>query len=211
MAELLWHNAHRNSLRLFVDYCPGLILKQPYLLSERMAVIIKDINLDDSFVSGICAMTQYSIGQWFSGNVNLMYSYRRDRLNGYHDLSFNRNKFNFVISGSASVKLFRQHDLSAIVSPSLSSADISGAYDVSPSFMIDTRLQWFSNDKRWGVSLNGINLTNCRQKLTARNGNHNFTISHYVRFPSIMLTATYNIGDYKTTGHKTADISRMKH
>lgn len=208
MTELTWRNTNRNTMGFFVDYNSGYILRQPYLLQERPVVILKDMNADYRLTIGTYYTTQYSLGQWLNGNVNFVVNYRQDKREKYNDLSFDRNVVVVTVSGSVFMKLLRRYDLYAVINPSFSSKDIAGLYDISPLFRLDARLQWSSENKRWGFCLSGANITNCSRKLTANFGTFNFIIKN-VSSQSITLTATYNIGDYKTKSFKKADISRM--
>ena len=209
--NLMWQIKRRYTLMAFASLKPDYFVQLPYQTTDRMAVIMKETNFDYDNSFGLQASAIFSAGKWLNGNVFAVGTYKHDKSNHFFDLPFDRKKLSAILGGTASVKLCRTQDLRLILNPFYQSKAIQGIYNISPVFSMDAKLQWSSQDGRWGVRLNGSNIFNNRFDTRSVQGNQDYRMKVNYNWSSVTFAVVYKFGGYKEKSVKEVDTSRMGH
>ena len=209
--NLMWQIKRRYTLMAFASLKPDYFVQLPYQTTERMAVIMKEINFDYSNSYGLQASVIFNAGKWLNGNVFAVGTYKHDKSSNFFDLPFNRKKLSVILGGTASVKLSSTQDLRLILNPFYQTKAIQGVYDISPVFRMDAKLQWSSHDGKWGVRLNGSNIFNNRFDTRSVQGNQDYRMKINYNWASVTFAVIYKFGGYKEKNVKAVDTSRMGH
>lgn len=195
----------------FANLKPDYSVQLPYQTADRVAVIMKETNFDYSNSFGLQASAIFSAGKWLNGNVFAVGTYRHDKSNQFFDLPFNRKKLSAILGGTASVKLCKTQDLRLILNPFFQSKAIQGVYDISPIFRMNAKLQWSSNDGKWGLRLNGNNIFNYKYDTRSVQGNQDYRMKINNSWSTVTFAVVYKFGGYKEKKVKEVDTSRMGH
>lgn len=209
--SLMWQMKRRYTLTLSADLQPDYFTQLPYQTSDRMAVILKEINFDYNRTVMLNASAMFSAGKWLNGNVFAAGAYRHDKSSHFFDLPFDRRKLTAILGGTASIKLCRTQDLSLVLNPFFQSEALQGVYDIEPIFRVNATLRWNSKDGKWGLRVNGRNILNDKTKTRSVQGNQDFRMTVGQNWASVSLTAIYKFGGYKEKRVKEVDTSRMGH
>ena len=209
--NLMWQIKRRYTLMAFANLKPDYFVQLPYQTTDRMAVIMKEINFDYSNSYGLQASAIISAGKWLNGNVFAVGTYKHDKSRNFFDLPFDRKKLSVILGGTASVKLCSTQDLRLILNPFYQTKAIQGVYDISPIFSMDAKLQWSSYDGKWGVRLNGSNIFNNRFDTRSVQGNQDYRMKINYNWSSFTFAVIYKFGGYKEKTVKEVDTSRMGH
>lgn len=209
--NLMWQIKRRYTLMAFANLKPDYFVQLPYQTTDRMAVIMKEINFDYSNSYGLQASAIFSAGKWLNGNVFAVGTYKHDKSRNFFDLPFDRKKLSVILGGTASVKLCSTQDLRLILNPFYQTKAIQGVYDISPIFSMDAKLQWSSYDGKWGVRLNGSNIFNNRFDTRSVQGNQDYRMKINYNWSSFTFAVIYKFGGYKEKTVKEVDTSRMGH
>ena len=209
--NLMWQVKRRYTLMAFASLKPDYFVQLPYQTTDRMAVIMKEINFNYSNSYGLQASAIFSAGKWLNGNVFAVGTFKHDKSNHFFDLPFNRKKLSVILGGTASVKLCSTQDLRLILNPFFQSKAIQGVYDINPIFSMNAKLQWSSHDGKWGVRLNGSNIFNNRFDTHSVQGNQDYRMKVNYNWASFTLAVIYKFGGYKEKTVKEVDTSRMGH
>ncbi len=207
--SLMWQWQRRYTLVAFATLKPDNFVQLPYQPSDRMAVIMKEVNFDHRNSFGLQASAQYRAGQWLNGNAMLTAIYSEDKCDDFFDIPFDRSKVVWIASTTASALISPKANLRLMLNPFFQSDAIQGVYDISGMFSLTASLRWASGNGRWNVSLDGRNLTNRRYETVSRWRNQDFGMSVCQDWRTVSLTATYKFGDYKEKKRKVVDTSRM--
>ena len=209
--NLMWQIKRRYTLMAFANLKPDYSVQLPYQTADRVAVIMKETNFDYSNSFGLQASAIFSAGKWLNGNVFAVGTYRHDKSNQFFDLPFNRKKLSAILGGTASVKLCKTQDLRLILNPFFQSKAIQGVYDISPIFRMNAKLQWSSNDGKWGLRLNGNNIFNYKYDTRSVQGNQDYRMKINNSWSTVTFAVVYKFGGYKEKKVKEVDTSRMGH
>ena len=209
--NLMWQIKRRYTLMAFANLKPDYFVQLPYQTTDRMAVIMKEINFDYSNSYGLQASAIFSAGKWLNGNVFAVGTYKHDKSRNFFDLPFDRKKLSVILGGTASVKLCSTQDLRLILNPFYQTKAIQGVYDISPIFSMNAKLQWSSHDGKWGVRLNGSNIFNNRFNTRSVQGNQDYRMKINYNWSSFTFAVIYKFGGYKEKTVKEVDTSRMGH
>ncbi len=209
--SLMWQMKRRYTLTLSADLQPDYFTQLPYQTSDRMAVILKEINFDYNRTIMLNASAMFSAGKWLNGNVFAVGAYRHDKSGNFFDLPFDRKRLTAILGGTASVKLSQTQDLSLVLNPFFQSKAIQGVYDIEPIFRMNATLRWNSKDGKWGLRLNGRNIFNNKTETRSVQGNQDFRMTVGQSWASVSLSAIYKFGGYKEKRVKEVDTSRMGH
>ncbi len=208
--SLVWQIDRKYTLVAFVDINPDYFVQLPYQPSDRMAVIMKEVNFARHNVFGLQAMAQFSLGSWLNGNAFVTGFYTNDKCDDFFDIAFDRSKFSVRVGGNATATLSKKIDLRLTLNPVFQSAAIQGVYDIKSMFTLDASLRWASKDGAWNVIASGHNLTNRKFDTSSTYANQNFKMLVSQDKPTGSLTIIYKFGNYKQKQHKKVDTSRLR-
>lgn len=209
--SLMWQFDNRYTFVAFANLRPGFFVQLPYQPTDRMAVIMREVNFDHRNTYGLQAMAQFSAGTWLYGNAFLAGLYTHDRCDTFFDLPFNRRKLSAIAGGTASARLSRRTDLRFTLNPFFQSGAIQGVYDIKAMFTLNASLRWASADSRWNITLSGNNLTNRHFNTRSVWGNQHFVMNVCQDWVSGSLTLTWKFGNYRQKETRQVDTSRMGH
>lgn len=207
--SLMWQLNRRYTFVAFTDFQPNFSAQLPYQPSDRLAVIMKQVNFNYRNAYGIQASAQFSAGQWLNGNVFAVGQYTIDQCDDFFDLPFSRNKFSAITGGMASFLLSKQANIRFILNPFFQSNAIQGVYDIKNLFQLNATLRWASADKKWNVVLSGNNLSNSKFKVHSKLGNQDFSMNVCQNWITANLSIIFKFGNYKRKRIKEVDTSRM--
>ena len=209
--NLMWQIKRRYTLMAFASLKPDYSVQLPYQTADRMAVIMKETNFDYVNNFGLQASAIFSAGKWLNGNVFAVGTYKHDKSSHFFDLPFDRKNLSVRFGGTASVKLCKTQDLRLILNPFFQSKAIQGVYDISPIFQMNAKLQWSSNDGKWGLRLNCNNIFNGEYDTRSVQGNQDYRMKLNYNRASVTFAVVYKFGGYKEKKVKAVDTSRMGH
>ncbi len=209
--NLMWQIKRRYTLTAFANLKPDYSVQLPYQTTDRVAVIMKETNFDYDNSFGLQASAMFSAGKWLNGNVFAAGIYKHDKSNHFFDLPFDRKVLSAVLVGTASVKLCRTQNLRLILNPFFQSKTIQGVYDISPIFRMNAKLQWTSQNGKWGVRINGSNIFNNRADTRSAQGNQDYHMKIANNWTSVTFAVIYKFGGYREKQVKAVDTSRMGH
>lgn len=126
--SLMWQLDTRYMFIAFASFNPDFSVQLPYQPSDRMAVIMKEVNFDHRNTFGLQASAQLKAGTWLNGNAFLSALYVNDKCEAFFDLPFNRKKVTFIAGGTASALLSKHTNLRFILNPFFQSDAIQGVF-----------------------------------------------------------------------------------
>ncbi len=209
--NLMWQIKRRYTLMAFASLKPDYSVQLPYQPTDRMAVILKETNFNYENSYGLQASAIFRAGKWLNGNVFALGIYKHDKSDHFFDLPFDRKKLTAALGGTASIRLCSSQDLRLILNPFFQSKVIQGVYDVSPIFRMNAKLQWTSQDGKWGLRINGSNIFNNQADTRSVQGNQDYRMKINNNWSTISFAVVYKFGGYKEKKVKAVDTSRMGH
>lgn len=208
--SLSWLIKGRYTLVAFAHICNDYAIQLPYQLSNRMAVVMQDVNFNHRNIFGLQAMARFSAGSWLNGNVYVTGMFISDKNNHFFDLPFNRQRFSMRAGGNASALLSKKTNVRFSVSPTFQSRAIQGVYDINGMFSLNASMRWASANGKWNAVLSGYNLTNRRMVTHSGYGNQDFGLRVVQDWTTLALSVIYKFGNYKAKTKKEVDTSRMR-
>ena len=208
--SLSWLIKGRYTLVAFAHICNDYAIQLPYQLSNRMAVVMQDVNFNHRNIFGLQAMARFSAGSWLNGNVYVTGMFISDKNNHFFDLPFNRQCFSMRAGGNASALLSKKTNVRFSVSPTFQSRAIQGVYDINGMFSLNASMRWASANGKWNAVLSGYNLTNRRMVTHSGYGNQDFGLRVVQDWTTLALSVIYKFGNYKAKTKKEVDTSRMR-
>ena len=207
---LSWLIKGRYTLVAFAHICNDYAIQLPYQLSNRMAVVMQDVNFNHRNIFGLQAMARFSAGSWLNGNVYVTGMFISDKNNHFFDLPFNRQRFSMRTGGNVSALLSKKTNVRFSVSPTFQSRAIQGVYDINGMFSLNASMRWASANGKWNAVLSGYNLTNRRMVTHSGYGNQDFGLRVVQDWTTLALSVIYKFGNYKAKTKKEVDTSRMR-
>ncbi len=201
---------HRYSFTAFAEMKPNWFVQLPYQPSDRMAVIMQEVNFNHRNTYGIQASAQFRAGRWLNGNAFFVGMLTDDRNDAFHDIPFHRRHLSAVVGGTASIQPWQGTNLRLILSPTYQSSAIQGVYDIRAMFSLNASLRWASKDNQWSIVANGNNLTNRSIQTSDTWRNQHFVMDVCQDWVSGSLTVVYRFGNYKQKQQKKIDTSRLR-
>lgn len=208
--SLSWLIKGRYTLVAFAHICNDYAIQLPYQLSNRMAVVMQDVNFNHRNIFGLQAMARFSAGSWLNGNVYVTGMFISDKNNHFFDLPFNRQRFSMRAGGNVSALLSKKTNVRFSVSPTFQSRAIQGVYDINGMFSLNASMRWASANGKWNAVLSGYNLTNRRMVTHSGYGNQDFGLRVVQEWTTLALSVIYKFGNYKAKTKKEVDTSRMR-
>ncbi len=208
--SLVWQINRKYTLVAFVNLMPNSFMQLPYQPTDRMAVVMQEVNFNHRNMYGVQAMAQFSIGSWLSGNAFATGLYNNDKCDDFFDIAFDRDKFTVILGGNATATLSKKSHLLLMVNPMFQSDAIQGIYDIDSMFKLDASLRWTSRNGAWSVVASGYNLTNRKFNLASTYDNQNFKMKTCQDWVTGALTVIYKFGNYKEKRYKAIDTSRLR-
>ena len=209
--NLMWQIKRRYTLMAFASLKPDYSVQLPYQPTDRMAVVLKETNFNYENSLGLQASAIFRAGKWLNGNVFALGIYKHDKSDHFFDLPFDRKKLTAALGGTASIRLCSSQDLRLILNPFFQSKVIQGVYDVSPIFRMNAKLQWTSQDGKWGLRINGSNIFNNQADTRSVQGNQDYRMKINNNWSTVSFAVVYKFGGYKEKKIKAVDTSRMGH
>ena len=207
---LSWLIKGRYTLVAFAHICNDYAIQLPYQLSNRMAVVMQDVNFNHRNIFGLQSMARFSAGSWLNGNVYVTGMFISDKNNHFFDLPFNRQRFSMRAGGNVSALLSKKTNVRFSVSPTFQSRAIQGVYDINGMFSLNASMRWASANGKWNAVLSGYNLTNRRMVTHSGYGNQDFGLRVVQDWTTLALSVIYKFGNYKAKTKKEVDTSRMR-
>ncbi len=208
--SLSWLIKGRYTLVAFAHICNDYAIQLPYQLSNRMAVVMQDVNFNHRNIFGLQSMARFSAGSWLNGNVYVTGVFISDKNNHFFDLPFNRQRFSMRAGGNVSALLSKKTNVRFSVSPTFQSRAIQGVYDINGMFSLNASMRWASANGKWNAVLSGYNLTNRRMVTHSGYGNQDFGLRVVQDWTTLALSVIYKFGNYKAKTKKEVDTSRMR-
>ena len=208
--SLSWLIKGRYTLVAFAHICNDYAIQLPYQLSNRMAVVMQDVNFNHRNIFGLQSMARFSAGSWLNGNVYVTGMFINDKNNHFFDLPFNRQRFSMRAGGNVSALLSKKTNVRFSVSPTFQSRAIQGVYDINGMFSLNASMRWASANGKWNAVLSGYNLTNRRMVTHSGYGNQDFGLRVVQDWTTLALSVIYKFGNYKAKTKKEVDTSRMR-
>ena len=208
--SLSWLIKGRYTLVAFAHICNDYAIQLPYQLSNRMAVVMQDVNFNHRNIFGLQSMARFSAGSWLNGNVYVTGMFISDKNNHFFDLPFNRSRFSMRAGGNVSALLSKKTNVRFSVSPTFQSRAIQGVYDINGMFSLNASMRWASANGKWNAVLSGYNLTNRRMVTHSGYGNQDFGLRVVQDWTTLALSVIYKFGNYKAKTKKEVDTSRMR-
>ena len=208
--SLSWLIKGRYTLVAFAHICNDYAIQLPYQLSNRMAVVMQDVNFNHRNIFGLQSMARFSAGSWLNGNVYVTGMFISDKNNRFFDLPFNRQRFSMRAGGNVSALLSKKTNVRFSVSPTFQSRAIQGVYDINGMFSLNASMRWASANGKWNAVLSGYNLTNRRMVTHSGYGNQDFGLRVVQDWTTLALSVIYKFGNYKAKTKKEVDTSRMR-
>lgn len=209
-ASLSWLFRRRYTLMAFASFNNDYAVQLPYQLSNRMAVVMQEVNFNHRNIFGLEAMVQFSAGSWLSGNAYVIGMFTNDKNDHFFNLPFNRSRFTVLAGGNASVLLSKEPNVRFSVSPTFQSKAIQGVYDINDIFSLNVSMRWASANGKWNAVLSGNNLTNRRFVSHSGYANQDFGLRVALDWTTCALSIIYKFGNYKATEKREVDTSRMR-
>ena len=208
--SLSWLIKGRYTLVAFAHICNDYAIQLPYQLSNRMAVVMQDVNFNHRNIFGLQAMARFSAGSWLNGNAYVTGMFISDKNNHFFDLPFNRQRFSMRAGGNVSALLSKKTNVHFSVSPTFQSRAIQGVYDINGMFSLNASMRWASANGKWNAVLSGCNLTNRRMVTHSGYGNQDFGLRVVQDWTTLALSVIYKFRNYKAKTKKEVDTSRMR-
>ena len=208
--SLMWQINRKYTLVAFANVSPNGMVQLPYQPSDRIAVIMKEVNLNHRNVYGLQAMTQFAVGSWLGGNAFVTGFYSNDKCKNFFDINFNRKKFSVQMGSNATFSFSRKMNLKLVVNPIFQSNAIQGVYDIGNTFTLNASLRWISSNGVWNIIASGNNLTNRKYTTKSTFGNQNFSMRICQDWITGAFSVIYKFGNYKDKQYKSVDISRLR-
>ena len=208
--SLSWLIKGRYTLVAFAHICNDYAIQLPYQLSNRMAVVMQDVNFNHRNIFGLQSMARFSAGSWLNGNAYVTGMFISDKNNHFFDLPFNRQRFSMRAGGNVSALLSKKTNVRFSVSPTFQSRAIQGVYDINGMFSLNASMRWASANGKWNAVLSGYNLTNRRMVTHSGYGNQDFGLRVVQDWTTLALSVIYKFGNYKAKTKKEVDTSRMR-
>lgn len=208
---LMWMLNRKYTFTAFANLCHDFFVQLPYQTSDRMAVIMQEVNFDHRNSFGLQASAQFNIGSWLYGNAFVVGVYTNDKCSNFFDLPFNRSKLSAAAGGTVSALLSKKADIRLSIEPFFQNGMVQGVYDIHSIFTINVSLRWASANDKWNVTLAGNNLTNYYFNTRSVYGNQNFGMKVNQNWIDASLSISYKFGNYKQKKTKEVDTSRMGH
>ncbi len=207
---LTYQLRHRYSFTAFAEMKPNWFVQLPYQPSDRMAVIMQEVNFNHRNTYGIQASAQFRAGRWLNGNAFVVGMLTDDRNDAFHDIPFHRRHLSAVVGGTASIQPWQRTNLRLILSPTYQSSAIQGVYDIRAMFSLNASLRWASKDNQWSIVASGNNLTNRSMQTSDTWRNQHFIMDVCQDWISGSLSVVYRFGNYKQKQQKKIDTSRLR-
>ncbi len=209
-ASLSWLINRRYTIVAFARFCTDFTVQLPYQPSDRMAVVMQEVNFNHRNTFGLQAMARLRLGSWLNGNAYVTGMYMNDKNNHFFDLPFNRRRFTVRAGGNASALLSKSPNLRFVISPTFQSRALQGVYDIDGLFSLNASLRWASANGKWNTILSGHNITNRKYQPRSTYGNQDFGMRVATDWPTIALSLIYKFGNYKEKQKKEVDTSRLR-
>ena len=207
--NLMWQLNQKYTFLAFAEFMPDYFVQLAYQPSDRMAVIMKEVNWNYSNSGGLQASAQFSVGNWLNGNVMGTALYRHDKSNNFFDLPFNRTCLSGIFGGTAVIKFSSRQNIQLILNPLFQSKTIQGVYDIDPLFRLNATLRYTSQNGKWSLVAKGDNILNAHINTHSTIGNQDYAMCVWMPYTNYSLTAIYRIGNFKEKKKKEVDTSRM--
>ena len=206
--NLMWQFDRKYTFTAFAMIEPDYFVQLAYQPSDRMAVIMKQINFDYSNYYGLQASAQFHVGSWLSGNIMATALYRHDKVQ-FFDLPIDRTCLTGMFGGTLVAKLSQKHSIQLLLNPYFQTKSIQGLYDLAPYLGIDATLRYTSKNSKWSLVAKGENILNARISTRSTIANQDYTMRVWMPYTNYSLTAIYRIGNFKEKQKKQVDTSRM--
>lgn len=207
---LVWQIKRKYTLVAFANLGQQSIVQQAFQPTDRLAVMMKEVNFDHRNVFGVQAMAQLNAGNRLYSNVYLTGFYSDDKCSDFYNFSFSRHKLSMRVGGDATMLLSKKTDLKLILSPAFLTESIQGLYDIGSMFTLNGSLRWTSKRGVWSVILSGSNLTNRKIVTTSIFQNQSYKMLSRQDWASGSLTVVFRLGKYKEKKQSQVDSSRLR-
>lgn len=210
-ASLTYTLKSRYNFTLLYEENKDVFLQLPYLSKDRLAVIMKETNMNYRRNLGLQASAQYKARKWMNGNAFIYTFYNRDKSDSFFDLPFDRHKIVFICGTTTTFKLSSKPDLRFTLNGFYQHNAIQGIYDIDPVFRLNTTLRWTSPSQRASFTLSLRNINNSSMYAKVNYGGQRYGMKMLGDRRIFTATFIYRLGDYKEKKHEEVDTSRMGH
>lgn len=194
------------------EYRPDYFTQLPYMLPDRLAEVNQYVNYNYQKSWMIQTMASYKMAKWWNGRFFVFGLFKHDKNDHFHDISFDRRKFVFILNTTNTFIISKKPTLVGTLSGFYQSRAIQGIYNLSPICNISTSLQWTSPNQKAKITLKGEDIFQTANMTTrlAWGVQRNKTNMNWDN-RNITLSLLYKFGGYKEKRRTEVDTKRLGH
>lgn len=210
--QLLYILKQKYTFLAFCDYVPDYFAQLPYQNTSELKNIFRYENMDYQLQFGLAVIVPFRAGEFWNSQVTLLGGRIQEKLDHFHDLSFDNGKYfgQFKMNNTFVLSKARPN-LKLELNGYFVTGAIQGVYEVGHISDVSTALKWQFSDDRATLILkwNDIFQNNDPHRLDIDQPGQYSRIRMLNDHRCLTVSFIWKFGGYKQKQHEAVDASRF--
>lgn len=210
--QLLYILKQKYTLLAFCDYVPDYFAQLPYQNTSELKNIFRYENMDYQLQFGLAAIVPFRVGEFWDSQVTLAGMRMQEKLDHFHDVSFNNEKYigQFKMNNTFTLSKARPN-LKLDLNGFFSTGGVQGIYNASYFYDVSSALKWQFADDRATLMLKCDNIfrSNVPHKMEINQSGQHSRFRMLDDQRCVTVSFVWKFGGYKKKQHEAVDASRF--
>ena len=208
--QFLYIFKQRYMLMASIMYMPNYFALLPYQDSNEMKTVYQYVNYDFSLFSALSVIFPITVNKYWNFRFSLHGLRMEDKLNDFHGLAFDNNKYVGAIAMNHTVFISKSNpNLSFQLNGRYQSPSIQGIYKLGATTNLSSALKWTLKDGSYFIlQYNNMLLRQIPNPMIVDFANQ-YSHRNSREMSTVSVQFIYKIGDFKKKEYKKPDDSRF--
>lgn len=194
---------------LYYNYTDNAFVQLPYQSPNSLNLIYQTLNYKYNQMLGLMLRVPFNIGQVLQSSLTLNGYYTHNKVDNFHNLEINREKFSFYADLTNSIRLSSKYPIYLTMNATALTSSLQGIADLSDIWKIDIGFKWTTLKGNADLMFSGVDIFNTwSPKMTINNCGQNLNMNTYDMTRQFKLSFVYRFNSFKPKTYET-DKSRF--
>ena len=210
--QLLYILKQKYTILAFCDYVPDYFVQLPYQNTSELKNVFRFENMDYLLQFGLGVIVPFRVGEFWNSQVTLTGQRIQEKLDHFHDLSFNNEKYTgqFKMDNTFTLSKSRPN-LKLDLNGYFVTGAVQGVYDLGYLYDVSSALKWQFADDRATLILkcNNIFRSNMPHTMEINQSGQYSRLWKLDDQRCVTVSFVWKFGGYKKKEHEAVDASRF--
>lgn len=189
---------------LYYNYTDNAIVQLPYQSANSLNLIYQTLNYKYNQMFGMMLRVPFNLGQILQSTVTINGYYTHNKVDNFHNLQINREKFSLYTDLTNSIRLSSKYPIYITLNAAVLTSSLQGIAELSDIWKIDLGFKWTTLKGSADLIVSGGDILNTwSPKLVVNKYNQNLRMDTYDMTRQFKVSFVYRFNSFKPKTYET--------